>query len=182
MSGCVPFQRNPYSMRNIVIGVLLSLAIPATAFARAPIRTIAPPGVSGVSQYLETIPTAKGNRPSLSVVPSGGNGPGSSSGSSALSASTRRALDRQGSAGRQAAALADATAPAHASHAPNGSGISSGAATAPAAAVLKAVTGSAAHGGLGPLLPVLLALIVLASGALAIRRRRGAGAEPDGDT
>jgi len=188
VSACASFERSLSSMRSVVIGLLLSLVIPASAVAAAPVRTVAPPGNSGVSQYLETIPTAKGSKPSVSVVTGGGKGPGASGGSSALSPSTQRALDEQGSAGRQAAALANATAPArasHGSHASTGSAVSSGAsagtATPPAAAVLKAVTGSAAHGGLGPLLPVLLVLILLGGGALALRARRGGGATPDGD-
>jgi len=166
----------------MVIGGLLALAIPASALARAPIRTIAPPGVSGVSQYVEDIPTAKGNRPSASVILGGGKGPGSSSGSSALSPSTQRALDRQGSAGRQAAALVDATAPSATSHSSNEAGILDGASTGPTTAVLKAMTGSAAHGGLGVLMPVLMVLIVAGTGVLALRRRHGPGTGPDGET
>jgi hypothetical protein len=186
MSACARLDRSLFLMRRLLIGLLLALAVPASALARQPVRTVAPPGNSGVSQYLETIPTAKGNRPSVSVVPGGGQGPGSSGGSSALSSSTQRALDQHGSAGRQAAALADATAPSVAPRTSNSHGAkraavpsgASAATVAPPAAVLKAVTGSSAHGGLGALLPVLLTVIALGGGALALRRRRGA--RPDG--
>jgi hypothetical protein len=154
-------------MRRAVIGLLVSLTLPASALATT--RTIAPPGNSGVSQYQEDVPTAKGNRPSNTIVPGGGgtNGPGSSGG--AVSPSTLRALDKQGSAGRKAAALAEATAP---SNAPKPSASSQDQGSSPVSSVVKALTGSSSSSGLGPLLPIILIACLLGAAALALLRRR----------
>jgi hypothetical protein len=171
-------------MRTAVLGVLLSLIVPAGAGAA--VRTIAPPGNSGVSQYQEDVPTAKGNRPSNTITPGTTNGPGPSSGSGSssgagssssggsLSSSTLRALDRQGSAGRGAAALAQATAPGQGGASrPTGIGRDSQEpGSSPASSLVKALTGSSNGGGLGALLPIILAVTLVAATALALLRRR----------
>jgi hypothetical protein len=159
-------------MRRVVIGLLVSLVLPASAFAAK--HTVAPPGNSGVSQYQEDVPTAKGNQPSNTVGPGGGSHGGGSTGGS-LSPSTLRALDAQGSAGAKAAALAQATAP-HIGHpighrtvktsGPSGS--------SPVASVVKALTGSSNSGGMGPLLPIILVAALLGAAVLALARRRRA--------
>ena len=160
-------------MRSAVIALLASLVLPASALATT--RTIAPPGNSGVSQYQEDVPTAKGNRPSNTIVPGGGkHGPGSSSG--ALSSSTLRALDKQGSAGRRAAALAEATGPS-ATGSSEGRSTNSNAGnqdsgSSPVTSVVRALTGSSSSGGLGPLLPIILVASLLGAAALALLRRR----------
>lgn len=119
-------------MRRIAIAVVLAVGVPASAQAR--VHTIAPPGNSGVGQYLETVPTAGGAQPTNTVHPvvggvggsngsggshgsggsSGSTGPGGGAGSpggGAISSSTQRALAGQGPTGAAAAALAQATAP-----------------------------------------------------------------------
>jgi hypothetical protein len=165
-------------MRSAVIGLLVSLVLPASAVAAK--VTIAPPGNSGVSQYQEDVPTAKGNQPSSSIAPGGGGGggtkgPGASSG---LSSSTLRALDNQGSAGRKAAALAEATAPGagHPARPPASkiTGGSQDSGSSPISSVVKALTGSSSSGGLGPLLPIILLASLFGAAALALLRRRRA--------
>jgi len=157
-------------MRSAVIGllVLVSLVLPASALAK--VRTIAPPGNSGVSQYQEDVPTAKGNRPTNTITPSGGTHGGGSSGGT-ISTSTLRALDKQGAAGRQAAALAQATAPGSA-HPSKSGGANANAGSSPVSSVVKALTGSSSGGGLGPLLPIILIVSLLGAAAIALLRRR----------
>ena len=66
-------------MRRIGLALAILLATPAWAQAR--VHAIAPPGNSGVSQYLETVPTAGGNQPTNTVHPrAGGVGAGGSGG------------------------------------------------------------------------------------------------------
>jgi hypothetical protein len=99
-----------------------------------------------------------------------GGGSGGTGGGSAISASTARALAAQGRAGRAAAGLASAYAP----------GSSDGArgltpprvSFSPTADVLAALTGSSQGGGLGTLLPVLLAVSAAALAGLAVGRNR----------
>ena len=161
-------------MRRAVIGlfVVVLLALPVSAVAK--LRTIAPPGNSGVSQYQEDVPTAKGNRPTDTIVPGGGSHGGGASGGT-ISTSTLRALDKQGSAGRKAAALAEATAPGSAPPAKSGGANTSGnSGSSPVTSVVKALTGSSSSGGLGPLLPIILAVSLLGAAALALLRRRRA--------
>jgi len=186
-------------MRRFALALIALLALPASAVAKGGTETIAPPGNSGVSQYLETIPTAHGGQPTStvhrggghSVAGGGGNGSsgGSPGGGSSVSSSTQRALDSQGSAGRTAAAFILATAPSgtrssnqgHGSGATNGStGKSSSPAApeesgaSPASSVFHALTGSTSNGGLGSLLPVILiaSLLAISTAALILRRRR----------
>jgi hypothetical protein len=129
-------------------------------------------------------------------------GGGSGGGPSAVAPSTSAALARSGAIGRQAAAIAQATAPSgvqgaaastgstgQASGSGNGASVprtgqaaatgATGGTGAPAlhtksasSQVLAALSGSTTHGGLGVLLPVLLAVAVLAGAAIAVGRRR----------
>ncbi|MGA8718358.1 MAG: hypothetical protein WB557_10160, partial [Solirubrobacteraceae bacterium] len=94
-------------MRRIGLALAILLATPAWAQAR--VHAIAPPGNSGVSQYLETVPTAGGNQPTNTVHPraggvgaGGSGGPGSTGGNGGSGAvvhiapSTQRALAEKG--------------------------------------------------------------------------------------
>jgi hypothetical protein len=155
----------------VVVGALL--IVPAMASAS---RTVAPPGNSSVSQYVETVPTAKGNRPTSTIAPGGGGGGGSSSGGSAssgsggssVSAKTAKALSKAGKAGQRALALARATAPGAVAPAAKGnSGGSSALST-----LVRAATGSSSSGGMGSLLPAILIVVALCGAALAFRNRR----------
>jgi hypothetical protein len=126
--------------------------------ARAGARQVAPPGNSGVNQYLEDVPAAGGNRPTPSVSASGSRGGGP----------LRRSLSRLaqlGKRGSRAAAVAASGIPQAAKAPPAQPG--GGAATA----LVHAAGGSGI--GMGVLLPLIL---VAAAGATAfafvLRRRR----------
>ncbi len=57
-------------MRLVLVTLVLALGASVPAEARN--QTIAPPGNSGVSQYLESVPTASGSRPTNTIKPGGG--------------------------------------------------------------------------------------------------------------
>jgi hypothetical protein len=85
-----------------------ALALPSAALAKS--TTYAPPGNSGVDQYLETVPGSGGGHPT------GGSGASSSTGSgnsatAAIPAGTARRLASQGAAGRAVQRLVNSTAP-----------------------------------------------------------------------
>jgi hypothetical protein len=144
-----------------VLAGLCALA-PAGAFAQG---TVAPPGNSGIDEYLETVPGAGGN-----------HRPGTGHG--ALSPAAKKALDSLGANGRAAAAAGEATATSQtkAGHRPTPLPDSevkirepSG---SPFAALGRALSGSNDHGGLGAWLPILLALTAAGFLAAVLVRRR----------
>lgn len=204
-------------MARVVLALAIAFALAAPAQAkRGP--TIAPPGNSGVSQYVESVPTAGGSQPSNTIhrrtgnpghgaagSQGGGGGQGGlgaghpmaggsrggsaaarsggggsqGSGAGAISPSTASALTAQGADGASAAAFAQATAPGRARTSAPRTGASrqvpatpARSGSSPVSSVVKALTGSASNGGLGPLLPVILAVSLLGATALAIARRR----------
>lgn len=174
-------------MRRVAIVLALALAAPSLAQAR--VQKIAPPGNSGVNQYLETVPTAGGGQPTSTVHPvaggvSGPRGPGGTAGSSgggAIAAPTQRALASDGPTGVAAAALAKATAPrsprstTHSRNAGANSSVSAAPGnegSSPQTSVLKTLTGATSGGGLGPLLPIALIGSVLAAAVVTLVRRR----------
>lgn len=196
--------------------------IPTATGARPtapPVTHVAPPGNSAVSQYIETVPTAGGGRPTQTVNPAGGGaaaggaGGGSSpgsSGSGAIPQATARALTSDGAQGAAAAALAQSMAPSqvqtHISrkakalrskrHSKRGSRVlparhrsvssrsgtavsratsttrGGGSGASPAQSLADAVTGSTGGGGLGILLPAILAVILAGGGLTSWLRRR----------
>jgi hypothetical protein len=172
--------------RTLAALLTATLALPATAAAVAHQHaTLAPPGNSAVSQYLETVPNSMGSSP-----PGAG---GSHTG--ALAPGTRHGLDRLGSDGRTLAAVVDATTPPaavtasaspsiRARVAPAPSAVVSGApkplpqplsgdgAPSPVSSVLAAATGRDGGGGLGIFLPGLMLAGVLALIARVVLRRR----------
>ena len=186
------------ALRTVAVAVLLAV-LPA-ASARARVHTIAPPGNSGVNQYVESVPTAKGSQPTSTIHPQGGGGGsgrgpgaagsgGTSSGAGVIPASTARALSRLGTTGAAAAAFALATAPRRVGHrarpvagttnqaagrtASSGGSAATSGGSAPTSSVVKALTGSASGDtGLGVLLPVILVVSALAAAAMSIARRR----------
>src|SRR3954454_1404545 len=149
--------------RLVVVLVCLGALMPAAAAGQG---SVAPPGNSGIDEYLETVPAAGGNHR-----PGAGHG--------ALSPAAKKALDALGANGRAAAAASDATAPVQAKggsgqktqlpdsevkiREPSGS---------PFAALGRALTGSNDQGGLGAWLPILLALTAAGFLAAAVVRRR----------
>jgi hypothetical protein len=190
-----PFGRRSYYL--IVSALALGLSVPSLASARG--RVLAPPGNSGIGQYVEVVPTAGGGQPSNTVhshgaaggVPggrnggtggsggAGGSGGTGGSGGGAVSPATAKALAAHGNDGKAAASLAAATAPAIAHHGAGSSTGSSGGSgsaaspsgSSPTSSVLKALTGSSG-GGLGPIIPVVLIASLLGAAGLALRRRR----------
>jgi hypothetical protein len=185
--------------------VAMLIAAPVAAAHGHP-TYLAPPGNSGVSQYLEVVPSAGGPAQPRPPGGSGGGAPGESGGG--LTKAQRRSIESLGTAGTTLATVVVATSPppptsgsgstsgsdlkvappqigpvdssrGHSS--PSGSGPASGpAATPPGAnsgsavsAVLSAATGHEVGGGLGWLLPLLLAGgIFLAAAAIWRRTRR----------
>jgi hypothetical protein len=148
--------------------LLTVLALGIAAPAPAQSTKVAPPGNSGVDEYLETVPTAGGGKSSGS----------SSGGGHQLPASVRRALSAQGADGRAALASAEATAPGS-----KGAGTHGGAAKPDAgdvrepsgeslpSAIAHALTGEG-QGGMGIWLPLLLIGSALAITAAALLKRR----------
>lgn len=166
--------------RHRLVPVLLALALGLGAQpAIAKRRVLAPPGNSAIGQYVEVIPTASGPTPVSAL--QGGGGSGGRGGAGALPRSAAKALAARGAAGKAVAKLVRATAPStgpsarrHSAAASARPAVRAGSArSAPSAAgsVLKALTGSSPSGGLGLLLPVLLALALVGGGLLALRRR-----------
>jgi hypothetical protein len=191
MSAAVRPERIQWLMKRLVLALLI--AVVASAPAQARLRTIAPPGSSGVSQYDETIPTAQGSRPTNTVHPGGGTSHGSgggggggggstgTGGGGSISSSTEHALAAKGPAGAAAAARAEATAPGGSRRAASRAGSATGSpvstasgtsASSPVSAVLKAVTGSNSSDGLVPVLPVILICSLLGATVLGLLRRR----------
>jgi hypothetical protein len=168
-------------MRSVVLALLLTLGGSLPGQAR--VRTLAPPGNSAVSQYLEDIPTADGSRPTDTVQPGAGSqesnrGGRTAQASGAVSPSTSRVLALQGPDGVAAVALARATAPSEPRR-PGGGGergggpvsmAANGGGSAPVGTVAKTLIGSS--GGLGPLLAIILIASLLGGGVLALLRRR----------
>jgi hypothetical protein len=161
-----------------------ALALPAGAAA----ITCAPPGVSGVSQYVETIPGSSCNHPSSGA----GSGTGGHGGS--LPAGTSKALAKQGGAGQAVAALVassgttGSTGPAGSTGSTAKSGSSkssgspgtasgagariSGSGRGPLSAILHPILTGSSTGGAGVLLPVfLIAALVLVMAVTVVRRR-----------
>jgi hypothetical protein len=167
-----------------------ALALPATATA----GSCAPPGNSGVDQYFETVPGAGCNQ-GPGGGGNGGNGHnGGGGGGSHLSPTTNHQLAAQGAAGRAVQRLVSSTAPAsvtnnratngprakHHTGAKNKSAVGAASASIPPApgrslisALLHPILTGSASGGTGVFLPIFLAaIVVLAIGALVMRRRR----------
>jgi hypothetical protein len=161
-----------------MVAAALAAAFPASASAK--LRPYIPPGNSGANEYVESIPTAGGDKSTGNVIASGDTG-------SALAPSTRSALRRAGPDGRRTAAVANATAPRRGRHgvriaatpaggtAGGGAGSQGGAAggsQAPAGGILRSLLGIQGQGGLGAALPALLIATMLAVAAGRVWRRR----------
>lgn len=167
-------------MYRALVLALAGLALAAPAAGAQAVN--APPGNSGVDEYLETVPGAGGGKPT--------RGPASQNqdaGKPVLSSSQRKALDQAGADGRAVAQLAQRygvpraqrTAAHRKQHHAAGGGGS--AADSPKLgtpkhhsaldSVARAVVPSGDSGGMGPLLPIILiATAVLGVGAAVTRR------------
>jgi hypothetical protein len=167
-------------MRPLRLLALASLTLLASAVPASAKTTVAPPGNSGVQQYLEVVPSAGGDRPP------------SHRGGSALTKHEARRLDAQGADGRALRQIIDASAPdavrqaakrsRHRSPAgrvrPSASGPSKAAQGTPRqgssvlSSAAKSLSTGAEAGGMGLLLPVLLIGSAGAIGGIALLRRR----------
>jgi hypothetical protein len=187
-------QRRISTAGIAAFALIAAAALPNAAVAKhGHGHQLAPPGNSGIGQYVESVPTARGSQPINTIHPHhnrshGGGGAGGSQGgppsgnSSAVSNSTAKALAAQGPAGSSAASLAQATAPSRPrvqGHRANGVSLTPGAQPAEAGgspssvnSVLSALTGSSSSGGLGLLLPGLLIVVFLGAAMLAVARYR----------
>ena len=160
-------------MRAVAITVLVMLSLPSAALAAAP--TNAPPGNSGVDEYLEAIPNPTGSQPAQHLSQQGTSAP-------TLPHSVAQKLNALGPDGRAVAGLVAATAPKQASEqrsAPTSKGqpkggsvpqetLPSGGAPAIGKAAADTVNGG---GGLGLLLPIAIGAILLAGIAARVFRR-----------
>jgi hypothetical protein len=191
--GCQDRPARHVSMvvKSLILGLIVAVAWAAGASAAG--RPLVPQGNSGADQYVESIPTAAGQQPTISNHRNHSSSAGSSSASAGLSPSVQAALARQGDAGRRTAALARAYAPARRRSARRGTAIpgggssggsssaggipAGGAEGAPSASAMlvRSLTGLGSSGGLGAGLSVLLLLTALGAGVLAVVRRRRAG-------
>ena len=142
---------------------LVLLATPAAAAAQAP-QTNAPPGNSAIDEYLETVPSASGNR-----VPKP-----PASGEATLSAAERARLERLGPDGKALADAVDSTSAPAAAPKRDGATPVSGQGRSPLSEVFDAAVGRDGGGGMGVLLPVILLASLLGVVALAVLRRRSA--------
>jgi hypothetical protein len=156
---------------RIVLALLsaLALALPAAAAAQT---QNAPPGNSGVDEYLETVPSAGGNRPPH-------RGEHKPSGST-LSPAARKALESQGKDGQRVAAIVEATDPTSPSHKKTATG--DDVAPTPRSADLQGSGDSALHAvlsaaggadsGMGFVFPLLIAgTLALVAVSVLLRRR-----------
>lgn len=151
-----------------LLGLGFAAAVAVASFPPvATAQRVVPPGNSGASQYTETLPGPGGDVPT-------GEAKGGASPAKALGASNAARLEALGTAGRAAARLAAETAPGradgHRGAGPGGAENPSG--TPALSQILGQVTGSSDSGGMGLLLPLLIALAAVAAAALVLIRRR----------
>ena len=153
------------------IAVMFLYGSPAHALTR-----VAPPGNSGVSEYQENVPSAGGGVPVTNL-------PATGAPSQALPHSVVTQLDHAGAAGRATAQLADRTAPrvvrhvrgSHTTTPPGRSGSGASINEPSAASVGSQLSDSVIGGrggGLGLLLPVVLAGSLTVAAAVVLARRR----------
>jgi hypothetical protein len=158
---------------SVLVVCALALVLPPAAGAQ---ETNAPPGNSAIDEYLETVPSASGNRPSA--------GPRSAQDDRPVPTAAARALRGRGAEGR---AVAELVRSSPASRRDRGGGDAAGRPApspvaeprgdSPLGSVARAVGGGGDAGGMGPVLPVILLGGLAALGAvLAVRlaRRRSA--------
>jgi hypothetical protein len=161
--GSIALLRQLHRYVALLLGV--AVLVPATAGARN--KVIAPPGNSGLDQYVETIPDASGNRiPSDGRPPSLGN--------------LGRVLQSRGSAGRATARVLATTSPDRAvrrlrAWKPRNE--------APIASpgVRAAEASGTSYGGLSAPLPIVMGASLLGAIAFAVLRRRARPAPPPDD-
>jgi hypothetical protein len=147
---------------------LVMLALPV-ASAAASTGTV-PPGVSGANQYTETMPGPGGNEPTRDIGGKGGRTP-----AKVLGHANAAQLEALGPEGRAAAQFAAQSAPNSTAGQPHGvGGTSNPSGSSGLSQVLGQLTGSSDSGGMGLLLPLLIAMSIVAAAAYGLGRRRTA--------
>jgi hypothetical protein len=159
------------------------LALPGEAAAT---RTV-PPGVSGAAQYMESVPGAGGEESTKAIVEEGQAAEGGDSEATRkLGTENAAKLEALGPEGESAASLAASSAGGNGRPGgdPVGAGKSAGAdgteeATPPhhsggsgVGEVVGQLSGSEGSGGMGLVLPLLIAMAVVAAAGYLIGRRR----------
>ena len=140
------------------------------AFALTPNKhPVAPPGNSAVGEYVEDVPTAGGGRPVSSAH-------GLSAQPGALPAAVAHRLAAAGPNGHRTASLAEGTAPSSGASR-QAAGTYSRLLQKDAGGTIGSLTRSltGGDGGLGVLLPILLAACVVVGAGVAVSRRRRGG-------
>lgn len=135
--------------------------LPGSAMAQ---RSNAPPGNSGVQEYLETIPDGSGKRATNDA---GHRVRGPLLDSGVVRDATRRRLQALGDRGEKVAALAEATAPKPARSARPGDSDGESAVSG----VARTAAGEGGDGGMGILLPLLLLAALAGAVGYALRRQ-----------
>jgi hypothetical protein len=146
-----------------------------------------PPGVSGAGQYTESLPGPGGEEATRDLGDRGKRQP-----AHVLGGKNAAELESLGPEGEAAAKLAAATAPeaggaggrgAGGGHGAGGNGggrLDAGAAagaSSGAGQVVGQIAGTSGSGGMGVLLPLLIAAAILAAAGYALLRRRAAGGQ-----
>ena len=150
---------------------LCALCALAGTAAAAPQRV--PPGNSGAVQYTETLPGVSGDQTTKGLHEGESGGKGHAKGH-ALSGADVARLEARGKEGEKAAKLAAGGSPPGSGGGAGAQGAGGGEPSADgsgAGQVLGTATGSSDSGGMGWLLPALIAAGVLAAIALVIVRR-----------
>lgn len=151
--------------------VLCGVAVPATANAAT-----APPGNSGVNEYLETLPAPDGDHPTSSPTGSGPTKPADPAES--LGQPTTKRFRARGPVGRAAADLAAATRPDAGGTGSRGVAVAdqqvADGGRSGLSQILGQLTGagSASDGGMGLLLLLLLLGVAAAATGFVVARRR----------
>jgi hypothetical protein len=155
-------------MTRVLILTLLILGLSASAVG----AQNAPPGNSGVDQYLEAVPSTSGS------TPTGGAKSGGSASGSVLTPTQKKALVAQGSDGEAVARLAQkygtkGTGRKHKTRTALAADPPTSQSSNPSAfgALSRAVLPGADAGGMGPALPALLVAIAVSGAGMAVVRR-----------
>jgi hypothetical protein len=161
---------------SVLAACALGLAIPAAAAAQ---ETNAPPGNSAIDEYLETVPSASGNRPAT-----GEGGSHEAGNPSELPAVVAGALRDRGADGRAVADLVRSSrrvrrgdAPDQIAGAKPRDPVAEPRGDSPLTSVAHVVRGGGDAGGMGAALPAILLGSLAALGAIIfvrLTRRRSA--------
>jgi hypothetical protein len=149
-------------MRSLLVLILLLAALVPASSALAQ-GVVAPPGNSGVQQYLPAIPSAGGDAPASSAKQR-----------HKLPTDVQNRLDSRGADGRKLAEILATTpaAPVKQDAAVKHPAAKNGRPTSRVHSAVSALAGGDTSDGMGLALPLLLISTVVVLGGIALRRRR----------